>query len=253
MWANSVWGLFGLGVTFFLTRIPFEAGSRWYVALSVLGTVSFVASGLTLVGPLVLKHVKPNTTLQVLGMLGSVAMLALFAAWYHYQPARSEPATELTPAPVNEGVNAMSKEEEKPTYSIGSISGNQGIITQGQVGDNTIINQAPKPVLTELGRREQALPDGTYKIERDYEMNGPYAGSLVVSVSAPGIVSAAFGSVRQVNAGGNVLMITGGGMQRNVIQAENFWTATEPTPSGRYLLSVVTRTKTSPDVQFTFQ
>src|SRR5262245_18381287 len=107
MWANSVWGLFGLGVTFVQTRIPFEAGSRWYVALSVLGTVSFVAFGLTLIGPLVLKHAKPNTTLQVLGILGSVVMLALFAAWYCYQPARSEPATEVTPVPLNEGVNAM--------------------------------------------------------------------------------------------------------------------------------------------------
>jgi hypothetical protein len=63
MWANSVWGFFGLGVTFALARVGmiWESGygwlGHWFTGLSAL---CFVVSGMILVWPFVERKFNPE-------------------------------------------------------------------------------------------------------------------------------------------------------------------------------------------------
>jgi hypothetical protein len=75
----------------------------------------------------------------------------------------------------------------------GPIINNQGIVTQGQIGNNTI-NQAPPPELREvpLPRGVESVKqesDGSYTLRTMVEIVAPYPpGQLQIKASAPGII-----------------------------------------------------------------
>jgi hypothetical protein len=71
---------------------------------------------------------------------------------------------------------------------IGDITGNQGIITQGQTGNNTI-NQAPEPDLKTISTTTTQNPDGSQTLQALVEVVAPYPpGQLYLSATAPGII-----------------------------------------------------------------
>jgi hypothetical protein len=71
---------------------------------------------------------------------------------------------------------------------IGDITGNQGIITQGQIGNNTI-NQAPEPDLKTISTNTTKNADGSQTLQALVEVVAPYPpGQLYLSATAPEII-----------------------------------------------------------------
>lgn len=136
--------------------------------------------------------------------------------------------------------------------SIGSISGNSGIIQQNQFGPN-IVNQVPKPKLKTISESDTPGADGTRTLTRIVEMNAPYGGGLTMSVRAKGLVMASIGGIRQVQIPGNTLTISGAGLLQNVIEMQGFWSGTLLNPSGRIEINVVIKGSAKPEISLEFQ
>jgi hypothetical protein len=83
-------------------------------------------------------------------------------------------------------------------------------------------------------------------------MNGPYAGGLLVSIRAEGLVRANIGTVRTVTTPDNTMTITGG-MLQNVIEGNGFWRATLPNPSGQLQLTVIAPKGIKPVIDLKFE
>jgi hypothetical protein len=74
--------------------------------------------------------------------------------------------------------------------TMGPILNNQGIVTQGQTGNNTIINSAPTPAVKILEQIDQRRGDGTYGKNIHISVISPYpAKKLIVGVKSPDVTN----------------------------------------------------------------
>jgi hypothetical protein len=74
--------------------------------------------------------------------------------------------------------------------SMGPIINNQGIVTQGQIGNNTIVNSAPAPTIKILERVEQRRGDGSYGENIHISVVSSYpAKKLIVGVKSPNVTN----------------------------------------------------------------
>jgi hypothetical protein len=113
----------------------------------------------------------------------------------------------------------------------------------------------PEPQLRTVSEEQSNNADGAYTMKRTVEMNAPYEGRLVVTITANGLVRAGVDSLTEtrVEIPGNTIIIAGPGRQQNMMQGDNFYTTTIPAPSGSYLITVVTRQKTNVTIDTRFQ
>ncbi len=132
-----------------------------------------------------------------------------------------------------------------------TVTGNGNIVAPSG-GTNTIINGPPPPELRTLSEAQTDNADGTTTLVRTMLMNGPYAGGLLVSIRAEGLVRANIGTVRTVTTPDNTMTITGG-MLQNVIEGNGFWRATLPNPSGQLQLTVIAPKGIKPVIDLKFE
>jgi hypothetical protein len=136
----------------------------------------------------------------------------------------------------------MSGNDKPPSNNtMGNISNNQGIITQGQIGNNTI-NQAPKPDLRFGAQAVKKNADGTYTETLFVEIESPYPPAQLY-LQANGLNIVSFEAVPQ-----RVGMSMGG----PEAVRKDFAFVTLIQPFGTYLLKVVVKAQTPISLDWKF-
>ena len=147
--------------------------------------------------------------------------------------------------------------DQKPNVT---VSGSPGSIIAPSGGDNRITNYfGPKKVAPKLLRtgRDSVTEnaDGTVTFIRHLKMNAPYEGAVIFVIKARGLMRASVDSStpRDIETPTGTISVTGGGMQQNVLAAQDFYSTTIPAPKGAYDVTVVTSSKTPVEITVKFQ
>ncbi|MBI4237437.1 MAG: hypothetical protein HY696_03330 [Deltaproteobacteria bacterium] len=188
------------------------------------------------------------TACKIAAAIGSiVAILGGYGSWYFGKQIdkdkttmasdkSAEPSAPVSPVPTN----------QSHTGSGDNVAGNKYEYN---------FNKPQLPALRTIEEKYSDNADSTHNLIRTVEMNAPYAGKLVVTIKAEGLRQASVeaGPRHTTLPDGNVLTVTGGGMVQSELQTDNFYTVTIPAPSGRYIITAVTKNKTGVDIGTVFQ
>ncbi|MBI2345751.1 MAG: hypothetical protein HYV03_02460 [Deltaproteobacteria bacterium] len=189
-----------------------------------------------------------QTASQITITVGSiVAILGGYGLW-HFGKQIEKDKTMMT-----------SDKSANPSAPVPSSQTNQSHTGSGDnVAGNKFEYNFHKPQSPELRTIEESQSDnadGTHSLIRTVEMNASYAGNLVITIRAEGLLSVDVGqgARQQRLPDGNIMTITGGGTLRDTTEMENFYTTTVPAPSGRYVITVVTKRKIDIKINTVFQ
>lgn len=127
---------------------------------------------------------------------------------------------------------------------------NNGIITQGQVGNNKI-NQVPEPeaIITSVDKKK--IENGSFKQIHNFSVKNALGRSLRVDVSAQEITAFEVASTT-VHEFPNGMSKTGGGTQTGGTTSSEFSSTTIPNPEGAYSITIETLQNVDAKVEFQF-
>jgi hypothetical protein len=141
-----------------------------------------------------------------------------------------------------------------PSISVTGGSPGISVNQSGGVTAGTYINEAPKPELKTLSEHWTTNGNGTYTFERVVEMNAPYAGTMPVLITGKGLADASIGGVaKRTLPDGNVITISGTGMQTSYMVGKDFLSTTVQAPAGEYHIKATVTEKDSLKIKLSFE
>lgn len=149
--------------------------------------------------------------------------------------------------------SAMSADDKKsPSNTMGNILNNQGIVTQGQVGNNTINFGPPPPTLSVIGEAKVIMPSapggtGSYQLTVEIAKESRPQSLCVAVRRRPDMM----GSRRM---GPVMLYPTRGGVTAPSIGGnDEFATVSVDNPKGQWTVQVsLQNPQTAPEIHFSF-